>query len=384
MVTDLVIVALAAGMGWWGYSRGADIAVLAAAGFGVGAVIGSRIGPQLLDGGIHDPLAPAAGLPGGLLLGGVMAAAFERAGYEAHRRWLRRRHMANAITGAVLAVLLGVVVVWILGAVATRVDALASTVEDSEIVAELNSALPPPGPVRSDTEEFYLEGPTRSRLLAEGERIRRDPQVEAARGSVLKVAVTSCGGGVGGGSGWVAADGIVMTNAHVVNRTTEVTVRPEGERTPLKATPISYSEGEDLALLRVPGVRRLRPLRLARTARPKSRAAILGFPNAKHYKARAALVGPTVLFPVLTGLGGPIRRTAMTFLESEVLGPAPGSSGGPVVDGRGHVIGTISLGFGRDRRLRSRVHAAIAIPVMRSHLRRGLAAPRPGLATGTC
>lgn len=384
MLTDLAIVAIAAGMGWWGYSRGADIAVLGAAGFGIGAVIGSRIGPQLLDGGIHDPLAPAAGLPGGLLLGGVLAATFERAGFEAQKRWLRRRHTVNAVVGAVLAVLLGMVVVWIIGAIATRVDGLEGPVRGSELIAELNSALPPPGPVRSDTDDFYLApARRRPRLLPVSDRIKRDPQVAAARNSVVKVHTRGCGSRGGGGSGWIAADGIVVTNAHVVHRTEEVRVRLRGEGGLLAAGPISYSERDDLALLRVPGVRGVRALTVAGTPKLNSHAAVLGFPGLRHYKARAARVGPTVSFPVFTEAGGPVRRRMMTFLRNERLGPGPGSSGGPVVDERGHVIGTIALGFDRYRG-RDRFQAAIATSVIKRHLLRALAAPEPGVDTGAC
>ena len=53
--------------------------------------------------------------------------------------------------------------------------------------------------------------------------------VSAARGSVVRVLGTACGLGIEG-SGWVAAPGVVVTNAHVVAGETRHEVQVGGRR----------------------------------------------------------------------------------------------------------------------------------------------------------
>ena len=60
---------------------------------------------------------------------------------------------------------------------------------------------------------------------------------------------TACGLGVEG-SGWVAAPGLVVTNAHVVAGEDDTTVTTEAGAS-LDATPVHYDPDNDLALLRI-------------------------------------------------------------------------------------------------------------------------------------
>ena len=81
---------------------------------------------------------------------------------------------------------------------------------------------------RTSTRSRASTGP-RSRVQAPRAGIVGDPQVRAAARSVVKVLGTACGLGVEG-SGWVAGDGLVVTNAHVVAGQEDTRVLLRGPR----------------------------------------------------------------------------------------------------------------------------------------------------------
>ena len=74
----------------------------------------------------------------------------------------------------------------------------------------------------------------------------------AARG-VVKIQGTACGLGVEG-SGWVARDGIVVTNAHVVAGQQDTTVQLGGAGPGLPAKALVFDPHDDIAILRVEGL----------------------------------------------------------------------------------------------------------------------------------
>ena len=187
--------------------------------------------------------------------------------------------------------------------------------------------------------------------------------MRAAADSVVKVEVRDCQGR-GSGSGWIAGDAIVMTNAHVVEGTTRVTVRVEGTGPPYPAQPIHYDRLADIAILRVPEARGERALPIDATPRSFSRVAVLGFPFGHRYKARAARLVSVVGFRRRTPDGS--GRHPPSFVRSG-LGLGPGVSGGPVVDRAGRVVAMIYAGWASDRR---RNHLAVASPAMRPALQR--------------
>ena len=377
MLIDAIIVLLTVGMAAWGYFRGLRTGMLVAVGFGVGALLGSRLGPQLLDGGLHDPLAPLLALPGALVLGAVLAAGMERAGWKL-RGLVRRRYTLDALGGAVLAALLGVVVLWGVAAAAAHVDGLERTVRDSEIVGGLNSALPPPGPVLASDNSYGAPAPRRSRAPKSraDSMVKQDPQVKAAADSVVKVEVIGCDGR-GSGSGWIAGDGFVMTNAHVVGGSKEVAVKLEGMGPPYEAQPIYYDPDEDIALLRVREATGEPALLLNLTPRLDSRVAVLGFPYGERYKARAARLGGIIRLPPGTSVGHP-GRPARSLRAGRGLGP--GVSGGPIVDTEGRVVAMI---FALSRRGRVRSQLGVPSPAIRTALRRARSSSG-AVDTGPC
>lgn len=156
----------------------------------------------------------------------------------------------------------------------------------------------------------------------------------AAEGSVVRVLGTACGLGVEG-SGWVAGPGLIVTNAHVVAGEEDTTVTTS-DGASLPATAVHYDPENDLALLNVDA--ELPALALAPDPTSGATAAVLGYPENGPYAVSPARLGDTRDTISEDSYGrGPIRR-AITSLRGNVRS---GNSGGPLVDTRGRVVGTV-------------------------------------------
>src|SRR5215208_1469266 len=232
--------------------------LLALIGFALGAWIGTRLAGVVLPDGSRNPYAPAIGLVGALCLGAAFAAGFEGLGFRLRSKLtLPGIGFVDGILGALLTACVGLGVVWILGAVAVHSSGeVRYEVQRSEILTRLNRALPPSGPLLNALARFdpfpRIDGPE-ARVPPPRAGIARDPEVEAAAGSVVKILGTACGLGVEG-SGWVAREGLVVTNAHVVAGQDDTRVLLRGREPGLHATAVAFDPGNDLAVLRVDGL----------------------------------------------------------------------------------------------------------------------------------
>jgi S1-C subfamily serine protease len=345
---DWLIIAFALAMALWGYQQGLIVGVLSLGGFAIGAFLGSRLGPALLPEGSHSPYAPATALAGALLIGGIVAVSMEGLAFAARRRLLgtagRRRGVAIAESsaGAVLLVALALGLAWLFGAVALNAPGakgLRQAVQQSAILRALNDAFPPSSGLINALNRIdpriSITGPSPD-VAAPDSRIARDPEVRAATESVVRVLGTACGLGVEG-SGWVAAPGMVVTNAHVVAGGTDTTVTPPDTGSALDATAVHYDPRNDLAVLRVSGLDEA-TLAFAPEARSGTPGAVIGYPENGPLTITPARAGATG--PVITqdSYGrGPVTRE-LTALRGEVRS---GNSGGPLVDGGGRVMGTV-------------------------------------------
>ncbi len=330
-------------MGFWGYVQGLIVGALSLAGFAAGALAGSRLGPLLLEEGSRSPYAPIFALTGALLLGGLLASGLEVLGFHLRHRVGNRFALLDGIGGAVLVGCLGLGLAWIVGAVALQTPGardLREPIQRSVILKELNAVLPPSGPLLKALARFdpfpTIDGPDPG-VGAPDSAIARDPQVRAAGRSVVKVLGTACGLGVQG-SGWVAGNGVVVTNAHVVAGQDDTTVQVEGEGPRHDADAIWFDSKNDLAILRASGVSGTPALPLNVGAKPGASAAVLGFPENGPYDVQPGRLGQTRTVISQDAYGqGPVRRR-ITSLRGLVRS---GNSGGPMVDGRGRVVTTI-------------------------------------------
>ena len=372
LILDLIIVVLTAGMVVWGYLRGMHAGGLILLGFGAGVLLGSRVAPLVLDGGLHDPFAPVIALPAALLFGAALAAALGQLGSRLRRR-LRRGSRLDAAGGALLAGLLGLVMVWIVAAVAATVDSLEDRLRDSEIIAGLNEVLPPPGPLLKPMAPYEDRLPLiagrKARVGPPSRGIKNDPEVQDAARSVVKLYGTGCGVG---GSGWIAGDGIVVTNAHVVAGSDNTLVQIEGKGDRHASEAIWFDDFNDVAILRTPGVRGEPALPIDVKPEPGTFAGALGFPGGGPYKVKPARVGNTSSRTGFRLEPGDRSRRSVTFLRAGVIG---GNSGGPVVDGKGRVVAMVFGG-------RDGGHTAYAVPT--AVVKRALGRAGPPVDTGRC
>jgi S1-C subfamily serine protease len=340
---DWLIVAFTVLLTVYGYLQGFIVGALSLAGFAAGAFLGTRIGPLLLPGGAHSSDAPLFGLIGALLAGGVLASGFE--GLGAHARSALRLPGLRAIdglAGAALTACVGLGIAWIVGAVALQSAGsltLRRDIQRSLILQDLNRVLPPSGTILNALARFdplpSVRGP-QADVAPPARGVLAVPAVRAGFGSVVRVLGSACGLGIEG-SGWVAAPGIVVTNAHVVAGESDTTVQARGHPPSLPAQIVDFNPHDDIAVLRVPGLS-APALRLATGAPSGAEAAILGFPLDGAFDAEPARTGDTQTVSTEDAYGnGPVLREILA-LRGRVR---PGNSGGPLIGRGGQVLGTV-------------------------------------------
>ncbi len=373
---DWIVIGVVILLALFGWAQGFVAGALALVGFAIGAFIGTRLGPLVLPEGSDSPWAPAFGLIGALAAGAILALGFEGLGARLRAK-VRTPALAalDGAAGAVLTAIVGLGIVWVLGAVALGSGGeLRSAVQRSEVLQRLNTILPPTGGLLSTLRRLdpfpRIDGPE-ARVKAPAKGIVGDPQVDAAAVSVVKVLGNACGLGVEG-SGWVAGDGLVVTNAHVVAGQRDTRVLPQGKGSGLDAEAVAFDSRNDIAILRVEGLD-APSLPLASSPRAGTSAAVLGFPRNGPYDERAGRLGETREVVTQDAYGrGPVRRS-ITSLRGAVRS---GNSGGPMVDGRGRVVTTIFAATTSGPRGGYGVPNAI--------VRSALAGAREPVSTGEC
>jgi uncharacterized membrane protein required for colicin V production len=340
---DWLIVAFTVVMATIGWRQGFVAGAFALVGFVGGAFLGSRIGPALLHDGKSSPYAPLVALIFAVTGGSILAGLFETFGYVLRRAIpMPGVRTVDGLLGAVLSAAIALGLAWIVGAVLLQtpgVRQLRRDIQRSEILQRLNTILPPSGPILNALARFdpfpHIDGPEAD-VPAPSAAVARDPEVKAAGAGVVRVLGTACGLGVEG-SGWVAGDGLVVTNAHVVAGETDTVVQERGVGPQLDATPVAFDPRNDVAVLRVPGLQ-ADALRFASSTRSGTSGAILGFPENGPYDVRAGRLGVTREVVSQDAYGqGPVQR-AMTALRGNVRS---GNSGGPMVDEDGDVLTTV-------------------------------------------
>ena len=372
-IVDWLAVALVLVAALGGAAQGFVWSSLSLVGLAVGAVVGGRIAPLLLAGGAHSQYAPVIALAGAVTFALVFEVIGSTVGAALRRRERRFLREADSMAGVVAGALIGLVVVWVLGAMALQLPGqtkLRRAAQRSLVLRHLN-AIVPPGTILNALARIdpfpRLAGPPVPTQPPDP-RVLRQPGVRAAAPSVVRVLGTACGLGVEG-SGWVARRGLVVTAAHVVAGETDTTVTTVSGRT-LGAQAVAFDPRNDVAVLRVPGLS-ARPLRLAD---PKygTAVAIVGYPQNGPFDAVPGRVGSTVTVLTQDAYGRGLVARTVTSLSGDVR---HGDSGGAAVDASGAVQSTVFA---------ARVNGSGGYGIPTAIVRRDLKNTRVPVTTGPC
>ena len=322
-----------------GVRRGLVTGVLSLGGLVAGAIVGARAVPELVGGlGGWTPLVALFGAAFGGILGQSVGLFV---GHTARKSMLPLPplRILDSAGGVVLGAATGLALCWVVGATllyAPGQSDLRRYAQESSILSGLTQALPPERVMdaleRIDTFSAIV-GPATG-VGAPDPAIAHDPEIAAARVSVVRVRGFACGLGIEG-SGWIVRPGVVVTNAHVVAGIREPVIdRGDGHVT--KATVVSFDAGNDVAILRAPHLKG-KALPLAEPERGAP-AAILGFPLDGPYVVTPARLGATARVAARDAYGRvEVGRSVVGFRGAV----NSGNSGGPVVDRDGNVVTTV-------------------------------------------
>src|SRR5580700_502827 len=146
------------------------------------------------------------------------------------------------------------------------------------------------------------------------------------------------------GTGFVidAADGLVLTNNHVIDGATSVTITPVLSGRPYSARVVGYDPSDDVALLQFQGATGLKSVAIDSSSQLAVGTPVLAIGN------EAGQGGPPTIAPgIISGLDRTIEASDEISDTSETLHGMmqtsadirPGDSGGPLAGADGRVIG---------------------------------------------
>jgi S1-C subfamily serine protease len=346
---DVVLLAMLALAGISGHRRGLVLQAFAFGGLLVGLLVGALLAPSVA--GLADGPGVQAGVAAGTLL--LLAAAGDTAGWLLGNRFRERTRgtrfgQADAVGGSVVAVVASLLAIWFvaLNLVNGPFRGVAEGIQGSAIVRTLDDTLPEPPSLLAQARRFFnrfgfpdvfsgipplpaapVEPPTGREVGA---------AFRAASASTVLVFGQACDH-VQEGSGFVAAPGYVVTNAHVVAGVDDPYVRASSADDQV-ATTVLFDPDLDLAVLFVretPG----RALPLAAEGPDRGDGgAVLGYPGGGPLSTEAAAVLRTI---AATGFDIYGRGKADRLVLELQTNVRPGNSGGPFVLADGTVGGVV-------------------------------------------
>lgn len=348
---DWVIVAILLMAGLRGFYAGAVTQTLTVIGIFLGLLIGVLLVPPLA--GFFTGTARAfVALAVLVVCIAVLGTVGELLGRRA-RPWLARFHLglADAVVGIAVSLVAAIFAVWVFGTVlsASRYATLNGALRDSSVLRAVERVLPPLPELFARMESFLSDQgfPVVFANLPPGLVAPAQPPDDASIQAAFQAAKTSTVKIVGracdlieSGSGFVAAPGLVVTNAHVVaGETSTQVVDASGTH---RGTVVLFDPNLDVAVLRVSGLTEQPLVIRDQTVARDTTGAIMGYPGGGPLQA-----GPAAVNAVFRASGLNIYGTAVTVrsiyeLNGDVL---PGNSGGPLV-ASGQATGTTGLAPG--------------------------------------
>jgi len=380
---DLVLVLAAAIAAFGGWKLGFLRRLSGWIGAGLGLALGIVIVPKVTErlGTVSDLTIFAVGAAVLVLLAslgqglGAVVGSKLRLGVDS-----RAGAGVDAVGGAVLGVVGVAVLAWLVLPVMAETEGWASaTARGSSLARAIDEHLPDPPPQITEFER-ELAGGEFPKVFA-GLRTAPDlpappsgspidaAQLERVAPSIVKLESTACGR-LQSGSGFVVADGLVATNAHVVAGASDVSViGTDGDEG--SGEVVALDPDVDLALVRFGGGRPALPL-----AEPGigDVGLVMGFPGGGPFDPSPFEVGER-----LDATGYDIYDRSLVERDLLVLASdlAPGDSGSAVLRADGSVIG-VAVAIAPDR---VGVAYALSSAELEQLLQRGAGA---AVSTGEC
>ena len=170
--------------------------------------------------------------------------------------------------------------------------------------------------------------------------------VDPAVVDINTVYQTATGSGTAAGTGIIlTSSGEVLTNNHVVQGATSITVQIAGRAGSYSASVVGVDPTADVALIQIQGVSGLPTATLADSSTLQAGESVVAIGN-----AGGAGGAPSVTQGTIVALGQSINATdgatseqLTGMIQSDAI-IAPGDSGGPLVNSAGQVVGMITAG----------------------------------------
>ncbi|HEX7260094.1 MAG TPA: MarP family serine protease [Candidatus Saccharimonadia bacterium] len=294
-------------------------------------------------------------------------------------------HPLDASLGAAFGAILVGLSVWLVSAMLFNVPskALSDQVHGSKIVRFIGQVLPPAPPVIARIQSLInpagfpqvFLGPEPKPGFVEGGATQAEvDQAVAADGlSTVKITGKGCGGELVG-SGFVAANGLVVTNAHVVAGITEPLIL---DRTGVhRAVVVAFDPNLDAAVLRAGGLAGpVLPLQTSLVANGTHSVA-LGYPGGGPLAAAPAAVIQSYLATGRNIYAEGITTRRVYEIKADIH---PGNSGGPLVLPSGEVIGVIFARSQTNDQIGYALTAKSVVPLLER-----AATSRRAISTGVC
>ena len=317
-------------------------------GMGLGVYLGARLLQPLLE-RLEEEGTPAQRLL--IVLGTLLAAAFigQALGLLVGRKLhvalpFGGARQADRAAGAAVGVAGIVVTLWLLLPLMTDVRGWFAVQARTSTVAELiGDHLPDPPDTLATLRRFVgdYQFPQVFDALQPAPDLGPPPEasgltpelVASLARSTVKVEGVACRR-IQEGSGWVIADGLVVTNAHVVaGESSTVLQRSDGSE--VQGTVVAFDPNRDLAIVSAPGLDR--PALPRSPAEPGDSGGVFGHPGGQD----ELRVAPFEVGRQVVATGTDIYDSARTERDVLVLAAAlrPGDSGAALIDPQGQVVG---------------------------------------------
>lgn len=387
MVVDIIIAVFLIAALVRGRELGFIRQLLSAVGFFTGLIIGALIEPYFIH-YAHSPQTRLV-LTLAITLGSaiILLIAGEFAGIKIKQHLSDR--LANKIDAGAGSVAGGaalLIAAWLVSAVLVTMPlaGLQSSIKQSFVINNMNKVLPAAPSIIAKLgyllnpngfPQVFLGGEPalRGDVVAPNITGQLKQAVKKDAKSVVKVEGIGCGGLVEG-SGFVAADNLVATNAHVVAGIEHPFVLDSNGQH--RAEVVYFDPDLDFAVLETDDLAGP-PLTIStRRIDTSTKGAVMGYPNGGGLEADGAAVLDSF---IATGRNiynqGSTNRHVLA-LKAKIV---PGNSGGPLIAGDGSVIGVV---FAKSVDYRD-IGYALATSKIQSALSSASASPSPVL-TGKC